>query len=67
MVMDAEPKPPRNPERDLPRHKGELIDDERDKEPEGDQVPDTPPTEPEPVPMTEPPPPPEKRGPFIAM
>jgi hypothetical protein len=41
-----------------------LMPDE--KKPEPDDTPDTPPTEPEPVPMKEPPPPPEKRGPYIS-
>ena len=59
-------KPPRNPDQDVPRHRGEQIGDERDKTPEPDRIPDTPPTEPEPVPIEEPPPPAEKRGPYIA-
>jgi hypothetical protein len=52
--------------RDVPRRRGELIDDERDKAPEPDKTPDTPPTEPLPVPVQEPPPEPEKQGPYIA-
>ena len=50
---------------DVPRRRGELIDDERDKAPEPDKTPDTPPTEPQPVPVQDPPPAPEKQGPFI--
>jgi hypothetical protein len=54
-----------DPDRDAPRRRGELIDDERDKQPEPDEIPDTPPTEPQPIPVEEPPPNPEKQGPFI--
>jgi hypothetical protein len=49
-----------------PRHTADPRDDE-DEEPKRDRIPDTPPTEPEPVPVQEPPPPPdEERGPLIA-
>jgi hypothetical protein len=51
---------------DVPGRRGELIDDERDKAPVPDDTPDTPPTEPQPVPVKEPPPQPEKQGPYIA-
>jgi len=50
---------------DVPRRRGELIDDERDKAPEPDKTPETPPTEPQPVPVDEPPPSPGKQGPYI--
>ena len=62
----TEPKPSRNRDQELPPHRGERIDESDDKKRERDKVPDTPPTEPEPMPVREPPPPPEKRGPFIA-
>jgi hypothetical protein len=63
--MKPDPKPPHNRDQDVPRRKGDLIDDQRDKNPEPDEIPDTPPTEPQPVPVEEPPPAPEKQGPFI--
>jgi hypothetical protein len=44
-------KPPRNRDQELPRRRGELIDDERDKTPERDRAPDAPP-DPERVPGT---------------
>lgn len=56
---------PRNRDHDVPRRKGELIDDDRDKVPERDEIPDTPPTEPKPVPVEEPPPDPDDQGPYI--
>jgi hypothetical protein len=62
----SHPKRPHDHDQDTPRRRGELIDDERDKKPERDEIPDTPPTEPQPVPVEEPPPAPEKQGPFIA-
>jgi hypothetical protein len=52
----------RQDDQDVPRRRGELIDDERDKKPERDEIPDTPPTEPQPVPVEEPPPAPDKQG-----
>jgi hypothetical protein len=65
MSIDTAEQTPRNRDRDLPRRRGEIIDDERDKTPERDDIPDTPPTEPEPVPVEEPPAAPEKQGPYI--
>jgi hypothetical protein len=62
---------PRNHDQDLPRRRGELIDDERDKTPEDDRTPerdkapDTPPTEPQPVPVQDPPPTPGPPGPYV--
>ena len=64
-VKAAEPKPPASPDRDIPGRHGEIIDDERDKRPDPDKVPDTPPTDPKPVPIDEPPGPSENQGPFI--
>jgi hypothetical protein len=66
MTPTSDPERPHNHDRDVPRRKGELIDDERDKKPERDEIPDTPPTEPQPVPVEEPPPQPDKQGPLIA-
>lgn len=43
----------------------DVMEDEAEKQPERDKTPDTPPTEPEPVPIRDPPDPPEKRGPII--
>jgi hypothetical protein len=65
MSNDTAEQPPRNRDQDVPRRQGELIDDERDKAPERDDIPDTPPTEPQPVPVKDPPPAPEKQGPYI--
>ena len=65
MNNDTAEQPPRNPDQDVPRRQGELIDDERDKAPERDDIPDTPPSEPEPIPVKEPPPAPEQQGPYI--
>ena len=65
MSTNTAEQPPHNRDQDLPRHRGEIIDDERDKTPERDDIPDTPPTEPEPIPVKEPPPAPEKQGPYI--
>jgi hypothetical protein len=64
-------QPRSNTSRSLPRGRSEdrpapIIFMDDDKEPEKDDTPDTPPTEPEPVPIKEPPPPPEKQGPYIA-
>jgi hypothetical protein len=66
MPTTPEPKMPQNRDQKLPRRKGELIDDERDKPSERDRIPDIPPTEEEEPPVREPPGPEEKRGPFIA-
>jgi hypothetical protein len=65
VTTKSNPKQPPDHDQDVPRRRGELIDDERDKKPERD-IPDVPPTEPQPVPIKEPPPAREKRGPFIA-
>ena len=65
MTSTRERQPP-NRDQELPRRRGELIDDERDKKPERDRIPDTPPTEPVQPPVKEPPEPPEKHGPVIA-
>jgi hypothetical protein len=66
MPTASEPKLPHNRDQEVPRRRGEHVDDERDKQPDGDTVPDTPPTEPQPQPMKEPPPAPdEQRGPMI--
>jgi hypothetical protein len=65
MSSNTAERTPRNPDQDLPHRKGELIDDERDKVPERDKTPDTPPTEPQPVPVQDPPPVPEQQGPYI--
>ena len=65
MSSDTAERTPRNHDQDLPRRKGELIDDERDKNPERDKTPDTPPTEPEPIPVQDPPPAPDQQGPYI--
>jgi hypothetical protein len=64
MPSASEPKPPRNHDQELPSRRGEKIDQDGDKA-ERDKVPDTPPNEPEPVPVKEPFGTPEKRGPFI--
>lgn len=66
MSNDTVERPPRNRDQQLPHRKGELIDDDRDKVPERDETPDTPPTEPQPVPVKDPPPAPEQQGPYIA-
>jgi hypothetical protein len=66
MAPASEPKLPRKHDQELPPRRGEKIDDDTDNKPERDKVPDTPPTEPEPVPVQEPPRTPDKRGPFIA-
>jgi hypothetical protein len=69
MASASEPKlPQRNQE--VPPRRGENIDEDKDREDkdkkeERDKVPDTPPTEPKPVPVEEPPRTPDKRGPFI--
>jgi hypothetical protein len=65
MSDDTVERAPRNRDQKVPRRKGDLIDDERDKVPERDKTPDTPPTEPPPVPVKDPPPAPEQ-GPYIA-
>jgi hypothetical protein len=65
-TSSSEPQSPRNRDQEIPRRKGERIDDERDKAPEPDTIPDTPPTEPDRPPMKEPPPPEENQGPLIA-
>jgi hypothetical protein len=67
VTTTSDPKPPQDhDDRDVPHRRGELIDDERDKTPERDEIPDTPPTEPQPVPVEEPPPARDKEGPLIA-
>jgi len=63
----SDPERPHDHDQDMPRRRGELIDDERDKKPERDEIPDTPPTEPQPIPVEEPPPAPENQRPFIAV
>ena len=50
---------------DVPPRTGDLIDDEGEGKRDRDETPDTPPTEPEPIPIKEPPLPPDKRGPVI--
>jgi hypothetical protein len=65
MASASEPNLPRNRDREVPPRRGENIDEDKDKKPERDKVPDTPPTEPEPVPVEEPPRRPDKRGPYI--
>ena len=54
MSNDTAERPPRNRDQELPRRKGDR-----------DETPDTPPTEPQPVPVKEPPPDPEKQGPYV--
>jgi hypothetical protein len=66
MASSTVERAPHNKDQDLPRRRGELIDDDRDKVPERDKTPDTPPTEPPPIPVREPPPVPEQQGPYIA-
>ena len=52
------PRPPGKPKR-----RRETPDEERDGD--DDEAPETPPTEPEPVPVEEPPDAPQKRGPYV--
>jgi hypothetical protein len=52
---------------DVPPRTGDVIDDEGEGKRDRDETPDTPPTEPEPVPIKEPPAPPDKRGPVIVL
>ena len=66
MTANTVERAPRNRDQELPRREGELIDDDRDEVPERDKTPDTPPTEPQPVPMKDPPSAPEQQGPYIA-
>jgi hypothetical protein len=54
MTDPREPTAPHNRDQQLPPRKGELIDDERDKKPEPDGMPDRPPTEPDRLPVKEP-------------
>ena len=48
MPSNSEPGPPRNRDQQLPVRKGELIDDASKEKRDRDQVPDTPPSEPQP-------------------
>jgi hypothetical protein len=64
VTAKSDPTHAHDGDREMPRRRGELIDDQRDKKPEHDEIPDTTPTEPEPVPGKEPHP--TKQGPFIA-
>jgi hypothetical protein len=54
VTTKSNPKQPRDHDQDVPRRRGERIDDERDKKPERDEIPDVPGTEPQPVPIKEP-------------